>query len=100
MDFGDLLERANLNSIESYLLYGGESTDKPSEKTYSERLAEAKKKAAAFFQSRYSDIQEYDEITGYFNEQVAVFQDVYLEIGLILGAKIAFQIRERMEEIT
>ncbi len=75
---------------------GSESFEKPSEKTYSERLAEARKKATAFFDARYSDIREYDEISGYFNEQAGVFQDVYFEIGLILGAKIAFQICGRI----
>lgn len=100
MDFSDLLQRANLNSVESYLLYGSESFEKPSDKTYKERLSEARKKAKAFFEARYSDVTEYDEISGYFNEQAGVFQDVYFEIGLLVGAKIAFQIRGRMEEIT
>ena len=100
MDFRELLQRANLNCIEDFLMHGGESFEKPSEKTYSEGLEEAQKKVMTFFQARYSNMQEYDEITGYFHEQAAVFQDVYFEIGLILGAKIAFQICERMGEIT
>ena len=48
---------------------------------------------------RYTDLKELDEITGYYDEQVGVYQDVYFEIGLILGAKIAFQIRAKMEEL-
>ncbi len=99
MDLGDLLRRANLNCIEDFLISGGESFERPSEKTYSERLAEAAKKATAFFDARYSDIREYDEISGHFNEQAGVFQDVYFEIGLIVGAKIAFQICGRMGEL-
>ena len=99
MDFSNLLHRANLNSIESYLIHGGENFDEPSNKTYSERLKEAQKKTIAFFDARYSDIQEYDEISGYFHEQVAVFRDVYFEIGIITGAKITFQIREKMNEL-
>ncbi len=99
MNFSELLQRANLNCIEDFLINGSESFDKPSEKTYSERLAEAQKKVTAFFQARYTDIHEYDEIAGYFHEQARVFQDVYFEIGLILGAKIAFQLCERMEEL-
>lgn len=100
MDFSDLLQRTNLNSIESFLMYGGESFIKPPNKTYSERLADAKKKAKAFFETRYTDIDEYDEIAGYFNEQAAVFEEVYFEIGLLTGAKIAYQIREKMEELS
>ena len=100
MDFNDFLQRANLNSIQTYLMYGCGSNEEPSKKTYSERITEAKKQAADFFKARYSDIDEYDEIAGYFNEQVTVFQDVYFEIGLILGAKIAFQIQEKMRELS
>ena len=100
MDISDLLRRANLNCIEEYLFHGGESFEKPSEKTYSERLADAREKAMDFFQARYSNTQEYDEIAGYFYEQAEVFQDVYFEIGLILGAKIAFQICGRIGETT
>lgn len=99
MEFSDILHRANLNSIEDYLIDGSESLLEPSTKKYSERLSEVQKKITAFFQARYSDVNEYDEISGYFNEQTEVFRAVYLEIGLILGAKIAFQIRERMEEL-
>jgi hypothetical protein len=99
MDFSDLLQRANLNSMEEYLFHGGESVEEPTRKTYSERLAEARKKATAFFQARFPDIEDYDEITGYFHKQAGVFQHVYFEIGLILGAKIAFQICERMGEL-
>jgi len=98
MDFKDLLQRANLNCIENYLLYGEPTFEKQSEKSYSERLKEARKKASAFFKARYSDIDEYDEISGYFYEQVEVYQDVYFEIGLIVGAKIAFQLRGKIEE--
>lgn len=100
MDFSRLLNRTNLNSIESFLIDGGELFESPSDKTYSQRLAEAQKKIIAFLQARYTDIREYDEISGYFCEQAEVFKDVYFEIGLILGAKIAFQIRGKMEELS
>lgn len=99
MNFSDLLQRANLNCIQTFLVYGGENYEKPSEKTYSERIDEAKKKATAFFRKRYSDIKEYDEISGYFAEQTSVFEEVYFEMGMIVGAKIAFQIHERMKEL-
>ena len=100
MDFSDLLQRTNLNSIETILMHGGENFEKPPDKTYSERLADANKKARAFFKARYTDIEEYDEIAGYFDEQAAVFEDVYFEIGLLIGAKIAYQIRGKMEELS
>lgn len=99
MNFRDLLKRSNLTSIENYLLYGDENLEKSLGKTYAERLEEARKKATAFFHSRYSDARDYEEIEQCFNEQAEVFLDVYFEIGLLLGAKIGYQIRGRMEEL-
>lgn len=99
MNFSDILHRANLNSIEDYLIDGSESFIEPSTKKYSERLAEAKKKVTTFFKARYENLDEYDEIAGYFEEQADVFKSVFLEIGLILGAKIAFQLSGRIQEL-
>ena len=100
MDFSDLLRRANLNAIEDFIIHGGESLEKPSEKTYSQRIADAEKKAKAFFEAKYPDVNEYDEVAGCFNEQAAVFEEVYFEIGLIIGVKIARQIFLRMGEMS
>lgn len=49
---------------------------------------------------RFTNIDEFDEIAGYFNKQVSVFEDVYLEIGLLLGARIAFQICGKIAELS
>ena len=99
MDFKDLLKRVNLKTIEDFLIYGVESFETPPKKSYSKRLEEAKKNAIDFFKARYKDVKEFDEILGYFSEQTYVYQDVYFEIGLITGAKIAYQICERMKEL-
>ncbi len=100
MDFSNLLRRTNLNAIETFLMSGGDSFEDPPSKTYSERIEDADKKAKAFFESRYTDIGELDEIAGYYYEQTAVYEDVYFEIGLLIGAKIAYQIRGKMEELS
>ena len=100
MKFNDLLQRADLNSLESFLKYGSDDFVETTDKTYSQRIEDATKKATAFFEAKYSDIDEYDKISGYFYEQLSVFEEIYFEIGLILGAKIAFQIGKRMEELT
>ena len=82
------------------LTHGGESFERPSDKSYAQRLQEARKNATAFFEARFTNIDEFDEIAGYFNEQVSVFEDVYLEIGLLLGARIAFQICGKIAELS
>lgn len=100
MEFDDLLRRADLNNLEEFIIHGGESFVKPSTKTYSQRLKEADSKVEAFFEERFSDIKELDEIVGYYYKQAIVYRDVYFEMGLITGAKIAFQIHKRMEELS
>ena len=100
MDFNHSYRRADLNSIEAFLMHGGESFERPSDKSYSQRLQEARKNATAFFEARFTNIDEFDEIAGDFNEQVSVFEDVYLEIGLLRGARIAFQICGKIAELS
>lgn len=100
MDFKDMLKRANLNTLEDFLFHGGEFYSEPSEKTYAERIKEADRKISAFFEQRYPNIEEYDEIAGYYYRQADVYREVYFEIGLIAGAKIAYQIAKRTEELS
>lgn len=100
MDFSDLLQRVNLNNLQKHLLYGGETSEEPSKKTYTQRLKEVNKKTGAFLRSRFTDVSEFEEIFGYYIDGIAVYEEVYFEIGMILGAKIAFQIKEKMEELT
>lgn len=100
MNFSECLRRADLNSIATFLLHGGEKIEPPSPQTYEERLAAARKKGVAFFRSRYPDSRERDEIAEHFHELATVFEEVYFEIGLLLGWKIGNQLRERMEELS
>ena len=101
MKFDGLLRRANLNSLETFLLNGGEALRESDMKTYSERLEKANKRLSVFLTSVCDDtnIEEYDKISGEMYEQIAVYEDVYFEVGLIMGAKIAFQIRGKLEEL-
>lgn len=66
MKFDGLLRRANLNSLETFLKYGGESLEEPSMKTYSQKLEKANKRLSAFLSSVCDDtnIEKYDKIAG------------------------------------
>ena len=100
MDFKDLLRRTNLHSLESFLLNGTENLEQPCDTPYAERLTEAERTAKAFFDARFADSDDYDEIAGYVTELIEVFQAVYFEIGLLLGGRIAYQIAERLAEFS
>ncbi len=95
--FSDFLRRANLNALETFIKYGSENFENMSEKPYSQRIKEAQKNFNNFFLSKFSNTSEHDEITKCFYEHVSVYEDVYFEIGLILGIKIAFQICDKMK---
>lgn len=99
MEFSKILQRANLNVLEAYIVRELESWEDPPYKPYAERLAEAGRDADAFLKARFPELKDYNEITSFYDRQVSVNQDVYFEIGLIVGGKIAFEISKRMEEL-
>lgn len=99
MDFSGLLHRTNLNVLEAFITNELESNDAPSEQGYRERLMEADNKAANFLKARFPVLKEYDQIMAYYYNQTEVIQEVYFEIGLIVGGKIAFEISKKMEEL-
>ncbi len=99
MKFENYLQRAELISLQNFLKHGGETFIPTSDKKYSERITEARRKAKNFFEEKFPDIDEFDRIYGYFDEQVNEYEEVFFEIGIIVGAKIGFQFREKMEEL-
>lgn len=99
MDFGDLFNRVNFNCLIDLILYGAENCMPSSSKTYAQRLKEANANARKFFKARYPNIDEYDEIVGYYNAQIGTYTEVYFEVGLLLGAKIGYQICTRLKEL-
>ncbi len=99
MDFHHLLERANMDSLESFLLYSVESLESQPFKSYSQHLSEAHEKLSAFLKQRFPTIEERDQITECLCVETDAVQDVYFEIGLLTGAKIAFQVSKRLREL-
>ena len=77
-----------------------EDFEAPSKNTYGQRIEDIQKRAKAFFDRHYTDLCKYDESSEYFHEQDIVYLDVYFEIGLILGAKTAFQLGGKLEELS
>ncbi len=100
MKFENYLQRAELISLQNFIKFGGETTIQTSNKKYSERLAEARRKSKNFFEEKFPDMDDFDRIYGYFDEQVTEYEEVFFEIGIIVGAKIGFQFREKMEELS
>lgn len=99
MNFEDYMNRVEITHIADYILYGVESFSRPSKKSYEQRLREADKKARAFFEKRYTDRKEYDEIAGYYAEQTYEYMKIYFEIGLLLGGKLGCEIHKKLIEL-
>ena len=99
MVFDNLLDRANLNNIEFFLRTGGEVCDAPPEGSHRERLYAAEQKAEKLLRERFTEEQEILEINEIIYDLIIVHQDIYFEIGMLLGMKIAAQINAKMEEM-
>ena len=99
MDFKNLLKRADLYSIQTFLKYGVESYVKPDTLSYSQRLRDANKNMTDFFKNKFPDSEELDKILTFFDEQTSIYEEVYFEIGLLSGMKIGFEINEKIESL-
>ena len=99
MNYSEILKRTDLNYLENFILNGLDGEGPVDYKTYSERLMEADNKASDFLRTRFPVLKEYDQIMAYYYDQTGVIQEVYFEIGLIVGGKIALEISKRMEEL-
>ena len=99
MDYSGILRRIEIERLKEYIMSGDLRIEEPSQQSYIERLMEADEKAHQFFKARYPDMKEYDEIMAYYYNQTGVIKEVYFEIGVIAGGKIAFEISKKMEEL-
>ncbi|MBE7030306.1 MAG: hypothetical protein E7409_02630 [Ruminococcaceae bacterium] len=99
MYFKNLSHRASKDSIITFLRENRENFYELPEETYAQRIADARKNAVSFLRERFPDIDEFDQIYGYFDQQTTVFEEVYFEIGLLLGAKIALELKQKSDEL-
>jgi hypothetical protein len=86
----EIFERANLQQIREFLLYGVECED-VSDKPY-QRLEESLKPLIAMTKEKSLDTNEYEKMTEAVYEYADVVEGVYLEIGLQCGAVLATQL--------
>jgi len=99
MYFKDVLKRANLHAVEFFLRNGGETFAEVPPQSYRERLAAAETAITNFLEARYPDPQTFDRVWQYLGEHLGTMEDVYFEMGMLVGAKLAFQLRGKMDEL-
>lgn len=87
----EIFLRADIQQIREFLLYGvGELNVDP--RTYKERLESAKKRMTARLHEEYTDMEEYEEITGLIYTYTSTVETVYMEIGIRTGAILMFDL--------
>lgn len=92
----EVFRRADIQQIQNFLLYGVEGDIDP--RSYVERLEAPKKQWTAKLQERYLNQTEYEEICNLIFEYGSTMQDVYMEIGLQIGAILAAQVCQNIKK--
>lgn len=100
MNFNDMWKRADLSMLKSYLKEGACRMDKPTEKSYRERIQDAESRAEALFSAEFVDEQDRNPYMEAFFDLAGVYEEVYFEIGLLTGAKIALQLAGKAAELS
>ena len=85
------IERTNIQHIRSFLMYGVENIEIDT-RSYNERIEQYSKPALERLKKIYTDEKEFDEALTEFNLAVGEYQDVYLEIGMILGSRLLYSL--------
>lgn len=100
MLFKNLLNRANLRNLEIFLWAGGVCDNALPEESYAERMKSAEQKMESFLKTHFPDAKEFEAANEIWSEVNGVYMDIYFEVGLLLGARIAMQINRKMEELS
>lgn len=99
MNLKEIWNRAQLNRLESFILYEADEYKESAKKGYAQRLDEADANMNRFFEEHIKDGKEREELIEYYYQQAEEYMEVYFEIGLLFGAKLEHQISLRMEEM-
>ena len=91
----EIFLRADIQQLRMFLLYGVDGDPDP--RPYQERLDSAQKPMTARFQQDYPDMEKYEEMTGLVYNYVGAIEEVYMEIGLQVGALLAAQVGQNLK---
>lgn len=91
----EIFSRGDIQQIREFLLHGVECDTDP--RSYNERTESAQKRVTARLLVACSDQKEYEEITGLVYDYANAVEEVYMEIGLQLGAILAAQVCQNLK---
>lgn len=93
----EIFERADLQLVREFILHGGECDVDP--RTYKERVEIPQRRLVAKLRERYEGKEE-EEITNLVYDYGSASEDVYMEIGLQVGAILVAQVCQNLRTAT
>ncbi len=87
----DYFERANLGQLLNFIKYGVECLNESNE-PYIIRLENSSKEIRRLLNEKHPTFEEYNEIEKVLTHAFSVYEEVYLEIGVKMGAKLIYQL--------
>ncbi len=94
-DFKQIIHRASIQNIRSFLLDGIEHTtlsEKLETDSYEERLQEGEAPLWEFLENLYPDGDKRDYVYHILCKAILTNQEVYTELGIRLGANLVFEL--------
>lgn len=92
----EIFLRGDIQQIRAFLLHGVEELNIDPH-SYKERMESAQERVTTRLREVYPDMEEYEEMTGLLFCYVSAVEDVYMEIGLQLGAILAAQVCQNLK---
>lgn len=99
MNFREMMDRADIANIQSFLIYGYEGYKDSTKKSHAQRIKEAQLKISDYLKEKFKNTEELDEITESIFSMTEIYEDVYFEAGLLVGAKLGYEMREKLDKI-
>lgn len=93
----EIFERIDIQQVNSFLLYGVESTN-IEKRSYEERISSTKKELFDELERKITDMKELEHIANYIFSYGTILQDTYMEIGLQAGLILSGQILKNISD--
>ena len=90
-----IFSRGDINLITAFLMDGG--VGPKDSRPYKERLEESERIWVDYIETHLTTRREKGELTEEVLKYIGVVQSVYMEIGLQIGAKLAWQVFKNLE---
>ncbi len=100
MFLNELMERADIYLLKSFIIDGSDYIGDIPKASYRERLEKADEEIMEFLASKCEAQEEKNKITDLFCCMTDVYWDIYVEVGMLAGIKLSLQLFSKIEDVT